>query len=94
MEYRKIYGIYFSPTHTSKKVVEAIVKGYEAGAWEEIDLTFPVQERERVIKEALVIVGVPVYGGRVAETALERVGANPGGECCCCISCRIWKPRL
>lgn len=94
MEYRKIYGIYFSPTHTSKKVVEAIGKGYEAEAWEEIDLTFPAQERERVIKEALVIVGVPVYGGRVAETALERLGQIRGGECCCCISCRIWKPRL
>lgn len=78
MEYRKIYGIYFSPTHTSKKVIEAIGKGYEAEAWEEIDLTFPAQERERVIKEALVIVGVPVYGGRVAETALERLGQIRG----------------
>lgn len=73
MEYRKIYGVYFSPTHTSKKVVQAIAEGYKAEEREEIDLTFPFQEKKIILKDALVIVGVPVYGGRVAETALERL---------------------
>lgn len=73
MKYRKIYTVYFSPTHTSKKVVRAIAEGYGAEVTEEIDLTYSIPEKPVQIKEALVIIGVPVYGGRVAETAVERL---------------------
>lgn len=71
--YNKLHIIYFSPTHTSAKIAEAVAKGTGLGNWVETDLTYEMPATNVVVEDALTIIAVPVYGGRVAETAMERL---------------------
>ncbi len=74
--------IYFSPTKTTKKIVDAIAKGIGASQVKVIDLTFPNPNNSStlIIDEGLTIFGVPVYSGRVPKEAVRRLknlkGAN------------------
>lgn len=73
MHYNKVHLIYFSPTHTSAKIAYAIAEGLEADTFFETDITHEAPEHIENIEEELTIIAVPVYGGRVAETAIERL---------------------
>lgn len=73
MKFSTIRLVYFSPTHTSRQVVRAVARGYQAEQVIETDLTYCAPDTVIRTGEALVIVAVPVYGGRVAETAVERL---------------------
>lgn len=73
MDCKSVHLIYFSPTHTSAKVAYAIVDGMETEVLSESDITHDVSRQKVDIKDDLTIVAVPVYGGRVAETAMERL---------------------
>lgn len=74
MQYKNIHLIYFSPTHTSAKIAFAIAEGLEADTLSESDITHEaLKEPLHVGDDELVIVAVPVYSGRVAETAMERI---------------------
>lgn len=64
--------IYFSPTHTSAQIAEAIAQGTTISHVVTTDLTYPDSEQHQDI-DALTVISVPVYGGRVAETAVERL---------------------
>ena len=73
--------LYFSPTGTTRKVVEAIAGGLGVDKPKHIDLTSPGTRtgRGRTIQGGLTIIGVPVYTGRVALEAvrgLQRFKAN------------------
>ena len=76
MEYKNIHIIYFSPTHTSAKTAYAIAEGLSGDVLLESDITYdaPAEELE-IHDDELTIVAAPVYGGRVAETAMERLRA-------------------
>lgn len=66
--------ICFSPTLTSLKVGKAIVKGVEAPRNTTLDLTRTAQKDEVVLPaDLLAVIVVPVYGGKVAPTAFERL---------------------
>lgn len=65
--------VYFSPTHTSAKVARAIGKGIGMKHLAETDLTLDEGTAPIVIKDALAVIAVPVYAGRVAPTALQRL---------------------
>ena len=73
--------VYFSPTKTTQKILEGIAQGTEVGTIEHLDLT-PLDAKIRdldEIQDELVILGVPVYGGRVpleAVPRLQRLKAN------------------
>ena len=73
MTVNEAYLIYFSPTHTSKQIAEAIVQG--AGIKNIFPINVPQQAAEEVVipTSALAIVVVPVYGGHVAPLAMERL---------------------
>ena len=72
--------IYFSPTHTSKQVGEAIVHGIGITNFSTTDLTLkPVEEME-LPTSALAVVVVPVYGGHVAPLAMERLESIRGND--------------
>lgn len=74
MLYQNIHLIYFSPTHTSAKIAYAISEGLDADTLTESDITHEALKEPLLIGDnELVIVAVPVYGGRVAETAMERL---------------------
>lgn len=74
MNFKQITGIYFSPTESTKKVVELITAEIH-GNRASLDLTDAVSKRPdyNFTENEAVIVGVPVYGGRVPETAVERL---------------------
>lgn len=65
--------IYFSPTRTSAKVAHAVAKGLGAENGKEIDFTYAVDLQPLTVRDALVVIAVPVYGGRVAPVALKRL---------------------
>jgi len=67
--------VYFSPTGTTKKVLEGIAQGIETQAVEHVDMT-PPESRTCEIKEMrgeLALVGAPVYGGRLPPDAVRRL---------------------
>ncbi|RHJ81478.1 4Fe-4S binding protein [Parabacteroides sp. AM08-6] len=79
MEYRKVHLIYFSPTHTSAKTAYAIAEGMQPEILSESDITYGVPGSTVEIRgDELTVVAVPVYGGRVSETAMERLRVFSG----------------
>jgi len=74
--------VYFSPTETTKKIVEGIARGVESKRVEHLDLT-PPDARTRVFHEMhdeLVLVGAPVYGGRIPIDAVRRLKRLKGNN--------------
>jgi ferredoxin len=79
MKIKKIWLISFSPTRTSQKVVAAIASGIRGIVSETIDLTSPARiSTMRFGPDELVIIGVPVYAGRVAPLAVKRLATVQG----------------
>lgn len=65
--------VFFSPTHTSAKIARAIGEGIGWGARVEVDLTTDLSDQPIEIAHSLTILAVPVYAGRVAPLALQRL---------------------
>jgi len=76
----KIYEICFSPTGGTKKVADALA-GRIAEETRYVDLTDPKMEFGGIslTPADTAIVAVPSYGGRVPETAVNRLAAIQGG---------------
>ena len=74
MDTKQVKLIYFSPTGTSRKILEGIAAGIGSERIEHIDLTRPEndQRSKLVASGDLAIIGVPVYGGRQPEDAVRR----------------------
>ena len=75
MSINKVTSIYFSPTQSTRKIVQTIASKISDKATELLDLTLPAADKEEVaeINTDLAIIGVPVYGGRVPLTAVNRL---------------------
>jgi ferredoxin len=81
MNVSSIKLVYFSPTRTTKKIVEGIAKEIHDEPIEHLDLTPPAAKSQEFIEfhEELAIIGTPVYGGRIpidAVSRLHRLKAN------------------
>lgn len=64
----------FSPTRTSWRIGEAIARGTSYENVRVLDLTYETEETPiEVSAETLLVVAVPVYGGKVAPPALKRM---------------------
>ncbi|WP_041285009.1 EFR1 family ferrodoxin [Desulfoscipio gibsoniae] len=81
----KLNTMYFSPTGTTKKIVSAIGKKISAKIDGEmiinnIDFTLPEVRKEAVFfaREDIVIIGVPVYAGRVPNILLKYLNSIKG----------------
>lgn len=69
--------IYFSPTQTTKRVLEGIAEGIPAKEVTLVDLTLPASTQQQ--NGDFAVIGVPVYGGRVpieAEQRLRQLNAS------------------
>jgi ferredoxin len=67
--------VYFSPTETTKKVLEGIAQGIQADNVEHLNLT-PYSATQQIFEELhdeLAIIGAPVYGGRIPSVAVKRL---------------------
>ncbi|WP_291528330.1 4Fe-4S binding protein [Bacteroides sp. UBA939] len=72
MDISEVHLICFSPTYTSKQVGEAIVRGIGFTNVAVTDLTLHVSE-VNIPQHTLTVIVVPVYGGKVAPLAMERL---------------------
>ncbi len=74
--------IYFSPTQTTRKIIEGIAQGVQPVTIEHLDLT-PPEARTRTLLEShdeLAIIGSPVYSGRVPVDAASRLRRLKGHD--------------
>ncbi|MFZ7121333.1 MAG: EFR1 family ferrodoxin [Eubacteriaceae bacterium] len=69
---KKVNTLYFSATDTTKKIVSAIACGFGEISTE-YDITLPPSrgERHSFSEDDIVVVGVPVYAGRVPEFLVD-----------------------
>ena len=74
MEVKQVKLISFSPTGTTQKVLESIAEGITVEDVEHINLTLPQGAQQTIppFSDELVIIGAPVYGGRLPVDAVNR----------------------
>ena len=74
MQINKVKLVYFSPTGTTRKVLDSVAKGVAVEDVEHIDLTLPQRARNTIspFSDEIVIIGAPVYGGRLPVDAIKR----------------------
>lgn len=74
--------IYFSPTGTTKRILEAIARGVGTDNLSHIDLTPPVARTRdyAVTRGELAIIGAPVYAGRLPIEAVRRFRRLKGAD--------------
>ncbi len=74
MEINKIKLIYFSPTGTTQKILGSIARGLDVENVEHCNLTLPEGAENAIpsLPDELVILGAPVYGGRLPAEAIKR----------------------
>jgi len=67
--------IYFSPTQTTRKVLEGIAQGLQVTNAQIFDLTQPdaIPQKYQETYPALAIIGAPVYAGRLPPVAVSRL---------------------
>jgi len=75
MNLKTVKLVYFSPTRTTMHILKGIAEGLGVETVQHIDLTLPEAATTRLdeIRDEFVILGVPVYEGRVAKTAISRL---------------------
>ena len=80
MKISVVHTILFSPTHTSLRIADAIAEGMGTCEHKELDITYEKPVKNILIEEGVAVISVPVYGGRVAETAVERLRSIRGNN--------------
>lgn len=82
MNISAIKTVFFSPTGTSKKIIQAIAEGAKVSQpIQHIDLTLPEHATGITVAEnELAIIAVPVYAGRVVELAKHRLKEVSGNN--------------
>ena len=69
----KLYGIYFSPTGGTKKVLDILMNEWKIDT-ELVDLTQPQFKIKKVFdRNDICMIAIPSYGGRVPEIVIERL---------------------
>jgi ferredoxin len=74
-EIETVQCVYFSPTGTTRRTVEAIAEGTGLRIADPIDLTLPATREawDGSARGDLLIVGVPVYSGTIPSHSLESL---------------------
>lgn len=75
MDSRAVTLAYFSPTGTTRRVLESIAAGMSAEAVTRLDLTPPEAHTRDFapLRDTLVLLGAPVYSGRLPVVAEQRL---------------------
>ena len=81
MEISRIKLVYYSPTGTGKKIGTEISKGIGLD-YVPIDLTLPssASKSYTIAKNELAVFVIPVYGGLIAQVALDRIKQVNGDD--------------
>ncbi len=81
MNIEAVKTIFFSPTGTTRRVIEAIAQGMSPKEPQSIDLTLPSTTVEKSLEfenDDVVILGLPVYVGRIPARAIRRLRGLKG----------------
>ncbi len=81
MDIDSITLVYFSPTRTTRRIVEGVAMGLRVAALQTIDLT-PVQAARQTFQanpQGLTVIGSPVYAGRIPADMRARLSNIKGG---------------
>lgn len=72
--------IYFSPTQTTRRILENIAQGMQIAQVDVFDLTSPAMltRGPHELWTDLAIIGMPVYGGRLPAAAVQRLRQYKG----------------
>jgi ferredoxin len=75
MNINSVNVIFFSPTETTKRVVEGIARGIRVDSINQNDLTPPEARTLEFaeMRDELAIIGAPVYAGRIPQVAVRRL---------------------
>lgn len=75
--------VYFSPTSTTRIVMEEIARGMGKEVSEVIDITIPEIRRQTgpVLENKVVLLGAPVYAGRIPKDAAAYFKTIHGSGC-------------
>ena len=79
MEIQSAELVVFSPTGTTRTIVESVAQGFDV-PFSLHDLTLPAGRGSSCADGDLVVLGVPVYAGRVPATAAARLRASVRGD--------------
>lgn len=73
MKIESLKLVYFSPTGATKRIIERIAYGISHSTVEIVDITKPEGRKQQLqtAENELLIIGVPVYFGRVQTNAIE-----------------------
>ncbi|SFG08057.1 hypothetical protein SAMN05660649_00599 [Desulfotomaculum arcticum] len=76
MKIQSLKLVYFSPTGTTKTIIEGIARGINRSPVETIDITKPEVRKQQLqtLENELLIIGMPVYVGRAPIIQLRRRG--------------------
>lgn len=81
MSKKTTHSVFFSPTGTSRSIVQAMSRGIGRESETVLDITCAIPSSTPAFSEEdLVVVGVPVYGGRLPVTATERLKSLKGSN--------------
>ncbi|MFA6811422.1 MAG: NAD(P)H-dependent oxidoreductase [Desulfoplanes sp.] len=73
--------IFFSPTKTTMKIVDAIGEGMKLSTpLSRIDLTFPLDTVPQGQASDVAVIGTPGYAGRVPALVVDRLRQNVQGK--------------
>jgi ferredoxin/protein involved in ribonucleotide reduction len=82
MDIRSVKIVFFSPTETTARIVNRVAQGIQPEVVSEIDLTPPEAggQDNIQISDEFVIIGTPVYAGRVPPEAVRRLRRIKGNN--------------
>jgi len=74
MNVEQVTLIYFSPTGTTRKVLQGIAEGIGVKNVVHVDLTLPADGEQHAVSfsDGLVLLGAPVYAGRLPAEVIKR----------------------
>lgn len=81
MNISSLKSIYFSPTGTTKSIIDAISTALDADFEININITQPDDNEDLdCTKRDLLVIGFPIYSGRVPQTMLDRLSFLKGNN--------------
>jgi len=79
MKYKIGELIYFSPTKTTKRILESIAEGFGSTSHQHRDATYSnVSNDDTFCEDEICVIGSPVYAGRLPSTFLSRISHIKG----------------
>lgn len=87
MEIKRVYKVYFSATYTTRKVVDEIAGGLCDNVVDCDVTSQPLSETIGMGRGDVLVIGMPVYGGRIPASALQSIAKLKGDVTPAIITC-------